>query len=66
MPFDPMGGCTPDYKSWRMYCGEDWFAWHPVRAKSNSGWRWCWLETVWRDQTLNRDGTVAATHYYTD
>lgn len=49
-----------------MFRGGDWFAWFPVRAKSaTSGWRWCWLETVWRDQSFNTDGTVAARRYYT-
>lgn len=48
-----------------MFSGDEWFAWRPVRAKSRSGYRVAWLETVWRDRTFNRDGSVATTRYYT-
>lgn len=49
-----------------MFRAGYWFAWYPVVARGNGLSRLAWLEYVWRDQTFNRDGSVAATHYYTD
>lgn len=48
-----------------MFRGGDWFAWYPVQARGRSGPRWVWLEYVWRDQTYNKNGSVAANRYYT-
>lgn len=32
-----------------MFIKELWFAWFPVRVRTQSGPRWAWLETVYRE-----------------
>lgn len=46
-----------------MFRGAPWSAWYPVVVSDNGYRRLAWLETVWRDECHNRDGSVSVRHY---
>ena len=47
-----------------MFCGETWFAWFPVKARTRGGRQiWVWLTNVWRDQTYTPFGRGPYRYY---
>jgi hypothetical protein len=46
-----------------MFPGETWFAWFPVRVRQRGGFRWAWLESVWRERAISEYGTGPYRYY---